>query len=245
MTESGRPPRRVQRCDPFICHETDAEYPGAGMARGDHIYVSRGRRYAHHGIDCGDGSVIHFVGSRGSVRRVARTPIDAFTRGAEIRVRTYDERLNADETIRNAESRIGSLGYHLVRNNCEHLATWCCTGWPVSSQVRRWGLATQAALASAVAAQTMNAHLMLLGTFGAGLYVLTRPLRGRRSPGSVRRPRDRPGHHEDHRHGPDPCPSTAVTATPFASTTPPNESGPSCALRRRTTVSQPSGAWPQ
>jgi hypothetical protein len=149
------------------------------MARGDHIYVSRGRRYTHHGIDCGDGSVIHFVGPCGSLRRVARTPQDVFTVGSEIRVRTYDRRLTAEETIRNAESRIGSVGYHLVRNNCEHLAAWCCTGLPVSSQVRRWLLATQGGLASVVAAQIMDVHLVLLGTFGAGLYALAGPLRGR------------------------------------------------------------------
>jgi hypothetical protein len=102
-----------------------------------------------------------------------------FTSGSEVRVRTYDRRLTAEETIRNAESRIGSVGYHLVRNNCEHLAAWCCTGRSVSSQVRRWLLATQGALASVVAAQTTGVHLVLLGTFGAGLYALARPLRGR------------------------------------------------------------------
>ena len=152
------------------------------MARGDHIYVRRRRRYTHHGIDCGNGSVIHFVGPRGGVRRVARTPLDEFTAGSEVRVRANDRRLTAEETIRNAESRIGSVGYHLVRNNCEHLATWCCTGQPASSQVRRWLLATQGALASVAAAQAMGVHFALLGTFGAGLYALYRPLRGRDGP---------------------------------------------------------------
>lgn len=31
------------------------------MGRADHIYVSRGI-YTHHGIDAGDGTVIHFSG---------------------------------------------------------------------------------------------------------------------------------------------------------------------------------------
>lgn len=157
------------------------------MARGDHIYVHRGRRYTHHGIDCGDGSVIHFVRPLGSVRRVARTPLDVFAVGSEVRVRCYDRRLTADETIRNAESRIGSVGYHLVKNNCEHLAAWCCTGRPASIQVRRWLLASQGALASVAAAQTMGGvHLAFLGTFGAGLYALAGPMRGRRRPVPVR-----------------------------------------------------------
>jgi hypothetical protein len=147
------------------------------MARGDHLYVRRGRRYSHHGIDCGDGSVIHYVGARGTPRRVGRTPLVDFADGSAVQVRSYDERLSPDETLRNAESRVGSEGYHLVRNNCEHFAAWCCTGRAASSQVRRWMLAAQGTVASLVAVQSLGAHLALVGTVGAGLYALTRPLR--------------------------------------------------------------------
>jgi len=150
------------------------------MARGDHVYVRRGRRYTHHGIDCGDGSVIHYVGPRGSVRRVARTPIEEFAAGSEVLVRTYETRLSADQAIANAESRLGSSGYHLVRNNCEHFAAWCCTGRAASTQVRRWVLGSQGALATIVTAESAGAHMVLLGTAGAGLYVAARPLRRRR-----------------------------------------------------------------
>ena len=149
------------------------------MARGDHIYVRRGRRYTHHGIDCGDGTVIHYVGPRGSVRQVGRTPMSVFEAGSAVQVRTYEHRLSPEEAVRNAESRLGSSGYHLVRNNCEHFAAWCCTGRATSSQVRRWALATQGTLASLVAVQSLGAHLALLGTLGAGLYALARPLRRR------------------------------------------------------------------
>ena len=45
--------------------------------------------------------------------------------------------------------------------------------------VALWLLAIQGALASVVAAQTMGVHLAFLGTFGAGLYALAGPLRGR------------------------------------------------------------------
>lgn len=148
------------------------------MARGDHIYVLRGRHYTHHGIDGGDGSVIHFVGPRGSVRRVARTPMEVFAAGAPVLVRAYEPHLDADETIRRAESRLGRAGYHLVRNNCEHFAAWCRTGRARSLQVRRWALAAQGTVASVVVTtQALGTHLALLGSLGAGLYALTRPVR--------------------------------------------------------------------
>lgn len=149
------------------------------MARGDHIYVRRGRRYSHHGVDCGDGTVIHYMGPHGSNRYVARTPLDAFAAGSAVKVRPYGRRLSEDETIRNAESRLGSVGYHLVRNNCEHFAAWCCTGRAVSSQVRGWMLATQGTAASLVAAQSFGAHVAIVSTISAGLYALARPLRRR------------------------------------------------------------------
>ena len=152
----------------------------AGMARGDHIYVRRGRHYTHHGVDCGDGTVIHYVGPRGSVRHVRQTPVEEFSVGSAVMVRDYEQRLGADEAIRKAESRLGSSGYHLVRNNCEHFAAWCCTGRARSTQVRRWALATQGTVASmVVATQALGTHLALLGTLGAGLYAIARPVRNR------------------------------------------------------------------
>ncbi|KQW50930.1 hypothetical protein ASC77_25055 [Nocardioides sp. Root1257] len=150
------------------------------MAQGDHVYVRRGRRYSHHGIDCGDGSVIHYVGTRASVRRVARTSLAEFAADAVVLTRPYERRLGPEETVSNAESRLGTEGYHLVRNNCEHFAAWCCTGRAASTQVRRWALGAQGALASVIAAQSMGAHAALLGTAGAGLYAMVRPARRRR-----------------------------------------------------------------
>lgn len=147
------------------------------MSRGDHVYVRRRRRYTHHGIDCGDGTVIHYVGAWGTVRRVERTSLDSFAEGAEVVVRRYRRRLPVDEIVDSAESRVGSQGYHLVRNNCEHLATWASTGSASSSQVRRWAMAAPGAVASVSAAQTAGVHLMLFGSVGVGVYALTRPLR--------------------------------------------------------------------
>lgn len=150
------------------------------MARGDHIYVRRGYRYSHHGIDCGDGSVIHYVGPRASGRRVERTPMAEFAPESQIQVRHYVERLDPDETLRNAESRLGTANYSLVRNNCEHFAAWACTGRARSSQVRRWVVGSQSAMASFVAVETVGAHLAIAGTASAGIYAIAGPLRRRR-----------------------------------------------------------------
>lgn len=151
------------------------------MTRGDHVYVRRGRRYSHHGIDCGDGTVIHYVGPRGSLRRVERTSWDEFAAGDEVHVRSHRTRLPVEEIVRNAESRLGADGYHLVRNNCEHFATWSSTGSKASSQVRKWAVAAPGALASVTVADTAGPHLMLLGTVSMGAYALVKPLRRARS----------------------------------------------------------------
>jgi len=149
------------------------------MSRGDHVYVRR-RRYTHHGIDCGDGTVIHYVGAWGTVRRVERTSLDSFAQGSDVMVRPYRRRLPVEEIVDNAESRLGLPGYHLVRNNCEHLATWASTGAAASSQVRGWAVAAPGAAASVGVADVAGAHLMVLGTLGMGLYALVKPLGRRR-----------------------------------------------------------------
>lgn len=154
------------------------------MARGDHLYVQRGRHYTHHGIDCGDGTVIHHIGPRGRLRHIGRTSMEAFASGSEVRVRTHVDRLDPETTVRSAEARLGSRDYHLVRNNCEHFASWCCTGRAASSQVRRWVLAAQGTVASFAAVQLLGGHLAVFGTVGAGLYAFAGPLRHRtRRPG--------------------------------------------------------------
>lgn len=63
------------------------------MARGDHIFVRRLRGlFTHHGIDCGDGSVIHYTGETWSTpRSVQRTALEVFERGTAIEIRDYRE----------------------------------------------------------------------------------------------------------------------------------------------------------
>ncbi len=61
------------------------------MARGDHLFVNRlGGIYSHHGIDCGDGAVIHFGAPNSyTPRAVSTIPLAAFARGDEVQVRDY------------------------------------------------------------------------------------------------------------------------------------------------------------
>jgi hypothetical protein len=149
------------------------------MSRGDHVFVRRGRRYSHHGIDCGDGTVIHFSGRRRPGRHVERTTMAAFAGSSEVHVRAYRQRLPVDEIVANAESRLGSQDYSLVRNNCEHLATWASTGSPRSRQVRGWAIAAPGAFASVGVADLAGIHLVLLSLLSMGAYAVARPFRRR------------------------------------------------------------------
>lgn len=160
--------------------------------RGDHVYVRR-RTYSHHGIDCGDGTVIHYVRQRRATRWIERTSWEEFARDDRVRVRTYRSRLPADDVVRNAESRLGESDYHLVRNNCEHLATWSSTGSPGSSQVRRWAMAAPGAVASFGTVEAVGLHVVLLGSLSMGFVALARPFRRRAAGSAGSRRARRPG----------------------------------------------------
>src|SRR5437773_10612709 len=107
------------------------------MSRADHIFVKR-TGFTHHGIDCGDGTVIHYTGEVGKKVNAAirRTPVEEFLKGGRERVRDYSECDPADVVIARAEGRVDEAKYHLVWNNCEHFATWCKTGNARSEQVK-------------------------------------------------------------------------------------------------------------
>lgn len=66
---------------------------GNYMSRGDHIYVNRlGGLYNHHGIDCGDETVIHYTSDHWMTpRQLLRTEIKKFARGDELLVRDYEK----------------------------------------------------------------------------------------------------------------------------------------------------------
>ncbi|BAY63783.1 serine/threonine protein kinase [Calothrix brevissima NIES-22] len=105
------------------------------MARADHIYIECDvigiLPYTHHGIDCGDGTVIHY--SDGCIRRVS---IQKFSQGKKIYKQHYDYCDYPEIVILRAESRLGECEWNLFFNNCEHFASWCKTGFEESKEVK-------------------------------------------------------------------------------------------------------------
>jgi len=129
------------------------------MAVGDHIRVPRlGGLYYHHGIDVGDGRVIHFSGEPLHPARavVCEVSMEEFLEGAQPEIVVHENALPPEETVRLARSRLGEKHYNLFFNNCEHFAWWCKTGKAQSRQVHK---AARTVLQVAVA----SAAVIILG----------------------------------------------------------------------------------
>ena len=112
------------------------------MARGDQLHVDRefwnqDGIYKHHGIDCGDGTVIHY---RKPSEIVERTSFATFSRGNPVYSLEYSKGFCfvPEVVVERAESRLGEDKYNLLFNNCEHFATWCKTGISDSKQIREF-----------------------------------------------------------------------------------------------------------
>ena len=119
------------------------------MARGDHFFVwrqHRGMPFQHHGIDIGDGTVVHFTdGDQGVAGPgvttdqmvIARTTEDSVRRGGRDRIHfvKHAPHFSADAIVERAISQLGRQGYHLVFDNCEHFALWCAVGNDESHQI--------------------------------------------------------------------------------------------------------------
>ncbi len=111
------------------------------MARGDQIYAYReiaGVPYEHHGIDCGDGSVIHY--SKTGEAQVTRTSKESFARGSAVYTQRVSTAFIPEFVVERAESRLGERQYDLFFNNCEHFADWCKTGGGKCTQLDNFGL---------------------------------------------------------------------------------------------------------
>ena len=108
------------------------------MACGDHLYVDRlGRLYSHHGIDCGDGTVIHYSPDDVLLRSsVKRTTLSEFAGGGSVKVRNYAVCDPPETVVGRAVSSLGARGFDPLTSNCEHFAVWCKTGRVESHQVR-------------------------------------------------------------------------------------------------------------
>lgn len=131
------------------------------MARGDHIKARRaGGLYTHHGIDMGDGTVVHFSGEPVNYRDaiVCRVSMEAFLQGdTAILVEHREPVMSQEETVRLAESLIGGRRYHPLTNNCEHFTTYCKTGRRDSAQARRF---IKAAITAGMTALAVGVHVV-------------------------------------------------------------------------------------
>lgn len=114
------------------------------MARADQIYVMRplvgiDGVYQHHGIDYGDGTIIHYR-KTGDQAIISRTSFETFSWGNRVYPVHHPLADPADLVMDRAKSRLGEQQYDLFFNNCEHFATWCKTGRRESAQLANFGL---------------------------------------------------------------------------------------------------------
>jgi len=106
---------------------------------GAHLVTPR-FAYAHHGVYVGAGSVVHYgaLEYHWPRRPVEEVSLARFARGHPIWVRPAGpDRLQSEEVIRRARSRLGEDRYRLLSNNCEHFSEWCVHGQHRSAQVER------------------------------------------------------------------------------------------------------------
>ena len=112
---------------------------------GDMIRVKTGQIY-HYGIYVSDDEVIQF-GLAPSQRslindsqiEVLSSDIDTFLCGGFLEVAVFDKKekkkhRKAADVVSYARSRLGTKGYNIIYNNCEHFANECISGVRYSSQ---------------------------------------------------------------------------------------------------------------
>ena len=112
---------------------------------GDMIRVAVGSIY-HFGIYVSDDEVIQFglpPSRRGnqpdSEVEVLVSDIDGFLAGGFLEVSVFDKKekkknRTPEEAVRYARSKLGTRGYNILYNNCEHFANECVTGVGICRQ---------------------------------------------------------------------------------------------------------------
>ena len=113
---------------------------------GDMIRVKFGDTLYHSGIYVSDDEVIQFglaptarVSLKDSEIEVLSSDIDTFLAGGFLEVAEFDKKekkknRSPKETVEYARSKIGTRGYNLLYNNCEHFANECISGVHISYQ---------------------------------------------------------------------------------------------------------------
>ena len=157
------------------------------MARGDRLRVERRLAgstvaYMHHGIDVGDGTVVHArpddFRSPLAGGRVEQTSLAEFADGGSVLVTTEPPAAYPpDEIVARAIEHVGREGYCPVVDNCEHFATWCATGERSSRQVDIV-LARISGAATRVAAVVSARRLFANAAVGAAERIAVRTVLG-------------------------------------------------------------------
>ena len=112
---------------------------------GDMIRVAVGSIY-HFGIYVSDDEVIQFglpparrTNLSDSDVEVLVSDVDSFLSGGFLEVCEFDKKekkknRSPEEIVKYARSKIGSRGYHILYNNCEHFANECVSGVQICRQ---------------------------------------------------------------------------------------------------------------
>lgn len=147
--------------------------------RADHLVCVRRcagvEMYSHHGIDLGDGRVIHYTGEPGRKADacIAITSFSDFSAGDPVEVVEYGTCDEAEVVVARAMQRLGESSYNVVTNNCEHFARWCKTGQATSKQVRDKGgksaVTTLAGASATAAVGVVSVTGTVAGLSGAGV----------------------------------------------------------------------------
>ena len=87
--------------------------------RGDHLTVHY-KTFYHHGVDCGDGTVVHMSKEHGGI---VRTSYDVFADGKCVFTEPSPTHYKRARIAQRAISRVGESGYNLFNNNCEHFVS--------------------------------------------------------------------------------------------------------------------------
>lgn len=166
------------------------------MARADHIRVRFCWKgfvpYWHHGIDLGDGTVVHFTSGlpmnartagdlgrstdreRLEAMEIRRTTLQEFHWGKPVEVVQHATSLDTDTVVSRALESVGQQAYLLSQNNCEHFATWCKIGSARSWQVE--GMETLAQSTLSATAKSALAFAVKKRATSAALMIISRPV---------------------------------------------------------------------
>ena len=126
----------------------------ANFGPGTHLKVKLGV-YEHHGIACGDGTVVHFGRGVFDIDNAVIEQVDMETFSQSRPSVVVDSKIEfpSEEVVKRALSRLGERSYDLWNNNCEHFANWCRSGDHSSPQID--GTETIARQAAAIAAKPL------------------------------------------------------------------------------------------